>query len=71
MLYIFYIHPELRISNCRIRSGKGARGSTGAEGSTEGAPREQEGAVQGRSRWEPKISLPAFGLSCPRSFFNN
>ena len=24
LLYIYYIHPELRISNCHFRSGKGA-----------------------------------------------
>ncbi len=43
-------------------SSEGARGSSeGAGGSSEGATREHHGAVQGRSRWEPKMasSYPA------------
>lgn len=57
-MYIHYIHPELRISNCRSRTGKGAgplwrehRGSTeGARGEHGGVSSEHYGAVQGRSR---------------------
>ena len=54
-IHIYYIHPELRIGNCRFRSGKGAglfsrRGSIeGARGIIKGAGREQRRAP--RAHW--------------------
>ncbi len=69
---MYYIFPELRIGDCRFRSGKGARplyrehrGSRGEQrGSSEGtagSKREHYGAVQGRSirslNWPPRARL--------------
>jgi len=59
-----------------FRDGKGSRAALeGAAREQGGALREHRGskgehygAMQGRSRWEPKMGPLAFGLSCPRCF---
>jgi hypothetical protein len=53
-IYIYYIHPELRIGNCRFRSGKGAEGAAREQG---GAAREQGGArgSRGEQRGSKKV----------------
>ena len=49
-IYIYYIHPELRIGNCRFRSGKGAgplqREHRGSKGEQRGSTREQRGSTR-------------------------
>jgi len=61
LIYIYYIHPELRIGDFRFRSGKGARplereqrGSRGehqgSKGEQGGAPREHRGSTEGAGR---------------------
>ena len=67
LLYMYYIHPELRIGNCRFRSEKGARGSKNEQG---GAAREQRGSKEkapgesigskGRVRLEPLLAPPGY-----------